>query len=417
MFALVDCNNFYASCERVFQPHLKHTPIVVLSNNDGCIIARSNEAKALGVPMGAPYHQSKELMQREGVAVFSSNYQYYGDMSQRVMQSLEMFVPDIEVYSIDEAFLKLDKMPVNDWMEYGIKMREKVLQWTGIPTSVGIAPTKTLAKVANHYAKKHTAMGVFDMMDMRAQEKILTTLPVSELWGVGKQWSKKLNYIGIHTAAQLRDTDPRFIRKHFSVVGERMVRELRGVSCLGLEDIQPRKNIMSSKSFGRMVTDLDEMSEAISTYAVRACHKLRGQRSRACAIHVFLQTNRFRQNMKQYANSTTIEFVNPTNDTGQIIKAAKEGLRRIYRAGYWYKKCGLMLMNIQPASQCQNDLFAHVDNQRSDALMKAMDSLDTRYGTNAVFYASQGIERSWQMRSDKRSPRYTTQWGELLTLT
>jgi DNA polymerase V len=416
IFALVDCNNFYASCERVFNPALQQRPVVVLSNNDGCIVARSNEAKALGIPMGAPYHQNKELIQKNGVVVFSSNYQFYGDMSHRVMDSLRMFVPDMEVYSIDEAFLRLDGFAEHDLFDMAVDIRTKVHQWTGIPTSFGIAPTKTLAKIANHVAKKRTREGVFDMRDPAIQSEIMRDLPVEELWGISHRWGKKLRAIGIHTALQLRDADAKFIRKHFSVVGERIVHELRGFSCLDMEEIAPKKNIMSSKSFGKMVAELEPMEEALANYAARACEKLRRQKSKAQGIYVFVKTNRFRQYDPQYRNGATIGFDHPTSDTAFIINTGKQLLNLIYKKGYRYHKCGIMLLDLVPEDYSQDHLFVKQDSSRADQLMEVLDRINHSMGPGTVFHAAQGIKRDWRMRCDNRSPRYTTKWEELASV-
>jgi DNA polymerase V len=413
IFALVDCNNFYASCERVFNPALQERPVVVLSNNDGCIIARSNEAKALGIPMGAPYYQNKELMKKNGVVVFSSNYQFYGDMSLRVMDSLRMFVPDMEVYSIDEAFLRLDGFAHDDLFDMAVNIRTKLHQWTGIPTSLGIAPTKTLAKIANRFAKKSTQTGVFDMRDPQLQSHIMHNLPVEELWGISHRWGKKLRALGIQTALQLREADPKFIRRNFSVVGERIVHELRGLSCLDLEDVLPKKNIMSSKSFGQPISEQAPMEEALANYTARACEKLRRQNSKAQGISVFVKTNRFRQSEPQYYNAATVGFEHPTSDTAYILQAGKTLLSILYRKGYRYKKCGIMLLDIVPDHYHQSHLFVAQDTAKADHLMKVLDLINQSMGPGTVFHAAQGIKRDWQMRSDKRSPRYTTKWNEL----
>ena len=319
VFALVDCNNFYASCERVFQPALENKPVCILSNNDGCIIARSNEAKALGIKMGDPWHKRKAFCQEHGVAVFSSNYTLYGDMSRRVMLCLQKFTPDVEVYSIDEAFLQLDGFEYLNLEEYGTTIRRTVYGCTRIPVCIGIGPTKTLAKVANHLAKARQKQGigsgVLDLCDRNVRNVVLPVIAVEDIWGVGRRWGKRLQAMGIHTAAQLRDAEPKAMRQVFSVVMERMVHELRGTSCLGLEDIQAKKNIMSSRSFGRMVTDKGELLEAVSSYAARAAEKLRRQGSRANGLYVFLQTNRYRPRHPQYQNSATCSFVLPTSDT------------------------------------------------------------------------------------------------------
>jgi len=414
IFALVDCNNFYASCERVFDPRLKGRPIVVLSNNDGCIVARSNEARALGIPMGIPFFESKAVIQKHDVAVFSSNYQLYGDMSQRVMDSLRLFAPDMEVYSIDEAFLRLDHLQPRDLTDYCQTMRAKVMQWTGIPVSIGIGPSKVLAKVANRVAKKQTDDGVFDIRSRQAQDAILQTLEVDKLWGVARRWAERLGRIGIETASQLRDASPTIIRKQLSVVGERIVRELRGQSCIGLEDIQPRKNIMSSKSFGTLLTKKEPLEEALANYAARACEKLRQQNSRAQAVYVFVQTNGFHKTDKQYNNALTCALTVPTSDTRSIISAAKFCLSRIYKEGYRYKKTGIMLMDLIPASLEQKHLFAESDPRPSDHLMGVVDRINRDHGPDTLFFGAQGVAREWKMRCGSRSPRYTTQWNELL---
>jgi len=414
IFALVDCNNFYASCERVFDPSLKKRPIVVLSNNDGCIVARSNEVKALGIPMGVPYFKQKALIKKHNVAVFSSNYQLYGDMSQRVMDSLRLFCPDMEVYSIDEAFLRLDGLLPRDLNEYCKTIRAKLLQWTGIPVSIGIGPTKVLAKVANHVAKKQTDDGVFDIRSRETQDDILKNLDVDKLWGIARRWSERLAGLGITKASQLRDASPAIIRKRLSVVGERILRELKGQSCIDLEDIQPKKNIMSSKSFGDLLTRKEPIEEAVSNYAARACEKLRKQNSRAQAVYVFVQTNNFRETDKQYSNALTCTLPVPTSDTRLIIGAAKYGLSKIYKHGYRYKKAGIMLLDLIPASLEQANLFVNIHHHPGDHLMSILDQINDDHGPDTLFFGAQGVTREWKMRCGSRSPRYTTRWDELL---
>lgn len=414
IFALVDCNNFYASCERVFNPRLKDRPIAVLSNNDGCIVARSNEVKALGIPMGVPFFKQKTIIKKHNVAVFSSNYQLYGDMSQRVMDSLRLFCPDMEVYSIDEAFLRLDYMKHRDLNDYCKIIRAKVLQWTGIPVSIGIGPTKVLAKVANHVAKKKTDDGVFDIRSREAQDEILKNLEVKKLWGIARRSAEKLAALGIHKASDLRDASPPIIRKRLSVVGERLLRELKGQSCIDLEDIQPKKNIMSSKSFGVPQTTKDSMAEAVANYAARACEKLRRQKSRAQAVYVFVQTNNFKETDKQYSNSISCTLAIPTSDTRIIIAVAKHCLAKIFRSGFRYKKAGIMLLDLIPASLAQGNLFANADHHLSDHLMKTMDQINDCHGPDTLFIGAQGVTKAWKMRCGQRSPRYTTQWDEIL---
>lgn len=414
VFALVDCNNFYASCERVFDPSLKKRAIVVLSNNDGCIVARSREAKALGIPMGVPYFEHKTIIKKHDVAVFSSNYQLYGDMSQRVMESLRLFALDMEVYSIDEAFLRLDYLRPRDLYEYCKIIHAKIFQWTGIPVSIGIGPSKVLAKVANHVAKKQASAGIFDIREKPVQEEILKELDVHKIWGIAGGWTEKLVRMGIKKASQLRDANTSIIRKHLSVVGERIVRELRGQSCIDLEDIQPRKNIMSSKSFGNLLMDKKPMEEALANYAARACEKLRKQNSRAQAVYVFVRTNGFRETDKQYNNGLTCTLTIPTSDTRIIIEAAKFCLNKIYKPGYRYKKTGIMLLDLIPASLEQRHLFVNFDHCREDHLMGVVDRVNKDHGPDTLFFGAQGITREWKMRCGLRSPRYTTQWNELL---
>ncbi|MBC8287588.1 MAG: Y-family DNA polymerase [Nitrospinae bacterium] len=412
IFALVDCNNFYASCERVFDPRLKGRAIVILSNNDGCIVARSNEAKALGIPMGVPLFEQKAIIKKHNVAVFSSNYQLYGDMSQRVMDSLRLHALDMEVYSIDEAFLRLDPLQPRNLYEYCKTIRAKVLQWTGIPVSIGIGPTKVLAKVANHVAKKQTDDGIFDIRSQQAQDEILKTLDVGKIWGIAGRWSERLNRMGINKAAQLRDASPTIIRKHLSVVGERILRELKGQSCIDLEGVQSKKSIMSSKSFGKLLTKKEPIEEALANYAARACEKLRKQNSRAQAVHVFVQTNGFRETDPQYNNGFTHTLTTPTSDTRLIIEAAKFCLSRIYKPGYRYKKTGIMLTGLIPASLEQKQLF--VDVNHHNPLMAIVDRINEDHGSDTLFFGAQGVNREWKMRCGSRSPRYTTQWDELL---
>ena len=413
VFALMDCNNFYASCERVFNPSLQNKPIVVLSNNDGCIVARSNESKRLGIPMGAPLFKCRDIIKRNKVKVFSSNYTLYGDMSDRVMSSLSHFIPDIEVYSIDEAFMRLDPISRNNSAEMAKEIRDKVLQWTGIPTSIGIAPTKTLAKVANAIAKQQGTTGVFDICDQGLQTNILRRLPVEDIWGISTGRGDRLRKLRIRTALELRDADPQLIRKHLSVVGERIVYELRGVSCLNLEEMRPKQNIMSSKSFGTSVTTFQSLSEALSQYTSRACEKLRSQNSKAQGIYVFVRTNRFSHKEEYYQNSVTIGFDHPTSETSLIISLAKRGLSSIYKSGLSYKKCGILLMDLIPETQHQQNLFSQYNSETQDKLMKAMDSINKTMGTGTIFHAAQGTSQAWLMKSDRRTPRYTTCWNEL----
>ena len=335
-------------------------------------------------------------------------------MSQRVMDCLATFTPDLEVYSIDEAFLQLDGFQHLDLTSYASRMRRTVGQWTGIPVSIGIGPTKTLAKVANRVAKKRTKKGVFDLCDRSTQDKILPTIEVRDIWGIGSRWAARLHKLGVKTAADLRDVEPQVIRTALNVVGERIVHELRGTACLGLEALQPKKQIMCSRSFGYRVTDKTELLEAAACYAARAAEKLRKQDSRAGAVYIFLRTNRFRPQEPQYQGSRTYTFTQLTSDTREIIHAVRQGIESLYRPGFQYHKCGVMLMDIAPASSTQLDLLETSDYQRPDRLMQLVDQLNAQKGRNTIFFAAQGTKRSWRMRSEKRSLRYTTRWSELV---
>jgi DNA polymerase V len=414
IYALVDCNNFYASCERVFNPALEGRPIVVLSNNDGCVIARSNEAKKAGIPMGAPYFQWSKFCQKHNVAVFSSNYALYGDMSNRIMILLKKFCPDMEVYSIDEAFLNFDSLQKIDVYEYSSHIRKQIKMWTGVPVSIGIAPTKTLAKIANHIAKKKTVTGVFSLCDATTREKMLCDFPVADIWGIGRKLSERMNALHIHSAKDLRDSDLKLMRRKFSVVIEKMIQELRGISCLPIEIVKPKKKIMSSRSFGKPVVDLNELSEAVSHYTAKACIKLRNQSGAAQGIFVFLQTNMFKENENQYYNDISTNFVEATSDTRKIIHIANQCLMKIYRTGYRYHKAGIMLLDIIPNHQQQTDLFSTNNENKNTSVMHILDAVNKKIGKGSLFIASEGTKRGWQLRSQKRSPRYTTQWDELV---
>jgi DNA polymerase V len=413
--ALVDCNNFYASCERVFQPALRGKPVVVLSNNDGCVIARSNEAKALGIEMGAPWHLHKDQFARSGVIVRSSNYTLYGDMSSRVMRVLADFTPDLEIYSIDEAFLGLAGF--DDRLEAHTQaLRAKVLQWTGIPVSVGIAPTKTLAKAANRMAKKDPASGgVALLLTATAQEAALARMELTDIWGIARRMAQRLTDVGIKSPLDLRNADPRFVRERFSVVLERMVYELRGVSCLALEEVTPdRKSIMASRSFGRTVTSREEMIEAVATYTARAAEKMRRQHLATASLIVFVETNRFKPGDPQHCASQAVQLPVASADTGKLTGAALRGLAVLWRAGFRYKKAGVMFLDLVPAVDVQGGLFDAPDTPTKQRLMATVDRLNARYGRDAVSFAASGRRRSWKLRSDQLSQRYTTSWDELL---
>jgi len=416
IFALVDCNNFYASCERVFSPKLEGRPVVVLSNNDGCVVARSNEAKALGIGMGVPAFEIEEIIRKNSVEVFSSNYALYADMSSRVMETLSAFTPDIEVYSIDEAFLNLAGFNCSPSTslrtDYGRKIWRTVKQWTGMPVTVGIARTKTLAKIANRVAKKSAkANGVLDLTDSPYLDKVLAETPVEKVWTVGIRTALKLKGAGIKTALALRDADIGWIRQKFGVVGVRTVYELRGISCYPLEQNPPvKKSIAVSRMFGKPVESIEELKEAIASYASRAGEKLRGQGLAAGVMTVYVTTSRFIEN--RYFNSHTVEFAVATSDTIELIRNACRCIDRLYRKGCAFKKCGIIFNALVPENQAQKGLFDNVDRLKSQRLMRVIDSINTRLNS-PLQWAAEGLAQSWKVKFKRRSCRYTTRWDEL----
>jgi DNA polymerase V len=413
-FALVDCNNFYASCERVFDPRLIGRPLAILSNNDGCVIARSEEVKRLGVPMGAPAHEHKATFEKNGVVVMSSNYALYGDMSARVMETLRPNVPAMEVYSIDEAFLALE-----DWQgaEFVRELRARVRQWTGIPVSIGIGPTKTLAKMANRLAKKTPELGgVLDLETVRDIDELLARVPCVDIWGIGKRLAVRLAAGGIRTACDLKYGEAAWVRKTLGVVGERIRLELQGVSCLALEEVPaPKKGIASAKSFGRPVESLRELEEALATYTARAAEKLRAGRLLARQVHVFVATNPFSARQPQYSAGAQTALVRPSNHTPDLIAAAIELLREIYRPGHQYKKTGIFVTDLIAESDLQPDLFDAAPEAagRVRELDRIVDGLNRKLGRNAIRYGSMGVKSRWAMRQERRSRKFTTRWDEL----
>lgn len=419
VFALVDVNNFYVSCERVFNPKLEGVPMVVLSNNDGCAVARSAEAKALGVKMGEPWHKLKDLAKQHGILAYSSNYTLYGDMSQRAVDVLSTFCPDTEVYSVDESFLQIESV-LKLYLSataMGQQMRERMRQWLGLPVCVGIGPTKTLAKLANHMAKKMPHFnGVCDLHDIPRPErvKLMAAIDVGEVWGVGRRVAARLNDMGIYTVLDLRNAKPAEIRKHFNVVMERTCQELRGLPCLELEDVAPDKQqIMSSKSFGQPVTEVAHLCEAISAYVERAAQKLRAQQSLAGGLYVFLRTNPFDPRAAQYSANHHVSFGIPTDDTRLISDLAVQVIKHLFKPGFVYKKAGVMLTGLTEKASYQHDLFADTAGQEKSAkLMKALDEINVRFGRDSLITASSGFDRTWAMRCGNRSPKYTTCWGE-----
>jgi DNA polymerase V len=411
IFALIDCNNFFVSCERVFQPNLESKAIVVLSSNDGCAIARSNEAKALGIKMGEPFFKFRHLYEQKLVAILSSNSQLYTDMSKRVMEAIQYFCPFMEIYSIDEAFLDLKKANITNYDDFAHMLKAKIMQWTGIPVSIGIANSKTLAKLASNIAKKKS--GLYNLLDPNLLDKTLSNIPVEEIWGVGKKNSSKLRLKSIGSAKELSQADPIFIRKHFSVTLEKTSLELQGISCIKAKENEQNKSIIVSRSFGIDVFALEELEEALSNYASRACAKLRKQKLRTNSIEIFLNTNQFKRNESQYKNSHFLTLPYPTNDTSEIIHHAKQALNIIYQSGYYYHKIGICLFNLTTSNKQQIQIFNKHDYNKSDKLMSVIDKINQNMGNKAIFMAAEGIESSWKNLSQNKSLEYTTNWNEL----
>jgi len=416
MFALVDVNSFYASCETAWRPELLGKPVVVLSNNDGCVIARSAEAKKF-VKMGDPYFKMQELIRTHGITCFSSNYELYGDMSWRVMTTLEEMSPRVEIYSIDEAFCDLTGVRnCRNLEEFGHELKDAVFQRTLLRVGVGIAPTKTLSKLANHAAKQWTKTnGVVDLSNVDRQRKLMALMPVSEIWGVGRRIGKKLESMGIKTVLQLADTDIRFVRKHFNVVLERTVRELRGEPCLAIKEFQPvKQEIVCSRSFGERITDYESMRQAICSYATRGAEKLRGEHQYCRYVSAFVKTSPFALNEPYYGNSAATKLITPTQDTRDIIAAATRCLDRIWQDGHRYQKAGIMLGNFFSQGVAQLNLFDEcAPRANSDELMHLMDNLNKKGGKGTLYFAGQGIQQKWQMKRDMLSPQYTTKLSDI----
>ncbi len=420
LFALVDVNNFYVSCERVFAPKLEGVPMVVLSNNDGCAVARSAEVKALGVKMATPWFQMKDLARQHGIQAYSSNYTLYGDMSSRVVEILKTFTPNLEVYSIDESFLRIETVlkQYADPASMGQIIKDKVKDTTGLPVCVGIGASKTLAKLANHLAKKHKQFaGVCDInaMPKEALYQWMTETPVGEVWGIGRQLSKKLKALHINSVFDLLQASPQSMRQQFGVVVERISYELRGVSCLELEEVAPAKQqIVSSRSFGKPVTTMEQLAESVATHVARGAEKLRGQQSVTGALTIFMQTNPHKPFEPQHHQSVTIPLSDPSDNTLRLTTAALKGLKQIYQAGFKYKKAGVMFSLLADKPTVQQSLFDDMEVKGKSAhLMKAMDSINSRFGNAVIRTAVSGTKQDWQMRSGNRSPNYTTQWDEL----
>ncbi len=417
MFALIDCNSFYCSCERVFNPKIRNKPLIVLSNNDGVTISRSDEAKALGIKMGEPYHKIKDLLEKNKVYVYSSNYTLYGDLSARVMHILSNMSPELEIYSIDEAFLKLDG--IRDPVLHGENIYKTIQQWTGIPVCVGIGQTKVLAKLANRIAKKQKYISpVFDISDKDVQETSLAKFPVEDIWGIGRQSAAKLKNINIHTAKELRDADPFVIQKLLTIVGRNIQQELQGIECMELELVpKSKKQIISSRSFSHPVFQLSDLKEAVASYVSTAAEKLREQDSICAYIQVFVHTNRFK-NTTQYYNSASVKIPVPTSSTVELIKTAHRALETIFKKGIEYKKAGVILNDIMDREDFRFALFDDKEAYvRNESLMKVMDQINNSFGSNVLRSASCGGTKShWKMRSQMRSSCYTTRWSDLLKI-
>lgn len=417
--ALIDVNNFYVSCERVFNPKLIGKPVVVLSNNDGCAVARSNEVKALGVTMGVPWFKMKDLAKQHGIIALSSNYALYADMSNRVMSILREFSPNQEVYSIDESFLDLTGFQSRDLIRYGQDMKSRIMQWTGLPVCVGIGATKTLAKLANHCAKKRMVFsGVCNFNTMAGDEldSLLSEIPVGEIWGVGGKLAPKLEALGFKSVYDLKHANQKIMRKEFSVVMEKTIRELNGDVCIELEDAPPaKKQILSSRSFGQPVRDYNSLAESISLYISRAAEKLRRQQSLAGSVHVYIRTSPFKPDDPFYSNGMTVSLPSPLDDSRQLANVALWALKQLYRTNYNYAKAGVMLSELVPAGNAQMDMFTKKETSaKSVALMKTMDSINRKMGKDSIKLASEGFNKPWQMRQENKSPAYTTDWQHII---
>ena len=412
--ALIDCNSFYASCERIFNPKLLGKPIVVLSNNDGCIITRSAEAKALGIKMGEPYFKAKKIIEKNNVKVFSSNYSLYGDISQRVMEILLGFSPEVEIYSIDEAFLNFKGFKNHELLTYCKHIRQTIKQWVGIPVSIGVGSTKTLSKIANHLAKKEADYeGICILKGDEKIEEALNRIEIGDVWGIGRRLSKFLRNYEVRTAKQFAFLDRRWIRKNMGVVGEKIQLELCGVSCLDLELLpSPKKSCCVSRSFSRPIEKIEELQESIANYGSRVAEKIREEGLIAQSMSIFVLTNHFNKKEKQYSSSIKLQLDYPTSDSKLIVKRAVEGIQRIYKEGYRYKKAGIILYELHSSSSVRGLL--DYDKPRTDSLMRSLDEINYRYGSATLRLAAEGIRRSWHMRREKVSPCYTTSFDQLM---
>jgi len=413
--ALIDCNSFYVSCERLFNPKIRNKPVVVLSSNDGCIISRSNEAKTLGIKMGEPYFKAKDIILKNNVHVFSSNYSLYGDLSRRVMRTLKRFNSEIEIYSIDEAFLDLSNFPDDEVEEVGKEIRSIVLQWTGIPTSIGIAKTKTLSKVANHIAKK-TKSGVINLIGIKDIDPILEKVEINDIWGVGKQLTKFFIQNGIHNAKQLKNISNTWIKKNSNVLSSRTAMELRGISCIPLEtQSSKRKSCVVSRSFAKKVEKLQELQESVTSYCLNAAEKIRSESLIAKSITIFIRTSPFQNQFAYYSNSKTIDLPIATDNSIEIVKTALTGLKYIFKNGYRYQKAGIMLSGLS-SSQGSKNLFSSIQDNKIKNLMKSIDNTNYRFGRSTLSLASAGINKKWNIKRQHSSKIDTADFHYLPTI-
>jgi DNA polymerase V len=412
VYGLVDCNNFFVSCEKVFNPKLLGKPVVVLSNNDGCIVARSQEAKALGIPMGTAYFKIREELQRHGVIAYSSNFALYGDMSKRVMQTLSHFCPEIDIYSIDESFLNVRGIPREHLLSFGKNIRDTVYRWTGIPVSIGWGPTRTLAKFGNHIAKKHPVYrGVYSTFSEET-DTYMRQYPVEEIWGIGFRWGKKLHLKGIDTVYQLKTAELSFIKKTMGVVGLRIIKDLNGEACVPVAPPETRKSLIHSCSFGEPIIDYEKLFEALAAHISRGAEKLRMEKCCASMMTIFVMTSRFAK--EAYLGSQPIVFRRPTDNTIEMLRLAREGLKKIYQFGYFYKKSGVYFTGIYPRTNVQQSLFENVeDNKRDRQILELVDQLNQKIRRNAIQFASSGTRKAYLDRKENVTPRYTTCWKEL----
>ncbi len=418
ILALVDCNNFFASCERVFNPKLNNKPVIVLSNNDGCVIARSEEAKALGIKMGEPLFKCKEIVKKGKVSVHSSNFRLYGNFSERVMEILSTFSKNIEIYSIDEAFLDFTEIPFNEQINFAKNIRKIIKKWTGIPVSIGIGPTKTLAKLAGNIGKKYSIYeGVFNITDHPNIKKIFTSTKIEDIWGIGRQTTKHLNRENIFTVSDFLASSQESIKKNYHSPGLKTFLELNGEACIELEDSPTHsKSILSSRSFSKEVKDLESLKEAVASYVTIAATKLREQECLASYIQVFIRTNHHKD-QPNYSNMAGKELPNPTDYTPELIKYAHQNLQKIFKKGFPYKKAGILLTGITPKTNKQFDLFTDKkEEKRQETIMKTVDELNHLWGDNTLKFAASGLEQGWKAKQSSRSPHYTTEWKDLLEI-